>query len=156
MEDHLVAPAGGDHLPVAPPQRLLGPPAILDQPRLPHRVHLALVDLERAPTITGGHRHPARHAQTARTGHQSDLETGGAVVMARRRMSGQSISSRRAPGPLAARGSASPDRPPARATPPRARRPPGPGGLPRAGAPSARRRGPPAADVGLRPADRSA
>ena len=34
MEDDEVAPGFADELPVAPAQRLLGPPAILDQPRL--------------------------------------------------------------------------------------------------------------------------
>ena len=44
MKDDLVATARGDDLPVAPPQRPLGPPAILEQPRLAHGIDVATVD----------------------------------------------------------------------------------------------------------------
>ena len=48
-EQHDELPAGGHDLPVAPAQRLGRPPAVLDQPRLAHRLDRAAVDAERLP-----------------------------------------------------------------------------------------------------------
>src|SRR4051794_40546859 len=48
-EHHEVATIDGDELPVAPAQRALRPPAVLDEPRLAHRDHLVTVDGQRAP-----------------------------------------------------------------------------------------------------------
>src|SRR4051795_10742021 len=44
-----VAPVDGHHLPVAPAQRPLGPPAILDQPGFADRDDLVAIDGLRAP-----------------------------------------------------------------------------------------------------------
>ena len=105
VEHDLVSPAGRDDLPVAPAQRPIRPPAILDQPGLADGVDLATVDRQRAavrrrPTATRrGHRRGTarprglRHALIARV----------------------TLIPRMAPAPPGARGSASRDRPPARA-----------------------------------------
>jgi hypothetical protein len=53
VEDDLVTAAERDDLPVAPPQRLLGPPAVLDQPGLANRIDLATVD-DLGTAIGGG------------------------------------------------------------------------------------------------------
>ena len=53
VEYHLVAAADRDHFPIAPPQRLLGPPAILDQPRLPDRIHGSIIYHQRASVVSG-------------------------------------------------------------------------------------------------------
>jgi hypothetical protein len=53
MEDDLVTTAERDDLPVAPPQRLLSPPAVLDQPGLANRIDLATVD-DLGTAIGGG------------------------------------------------------------------------------------------------------
>jgi hypothetical protein len=55
VEDHLIAPASRDDLPVSPAKRAIGPPTIFDQPRFPDRVHGAAVDDQRAPVVAGGH-----------------------------------------------------------------------------------------------------
>src|SRR4051794_29180006 len=46
-EDDRVAPTRDEHLPVAPAQRGIRPPAVLDEPRLAHRLHLAAGDDDR-------------------------------------------------------------------------------------------------------------
>jgi hypothetical protein len=53
MKDDNIAPAGRDHLPVPAADRAIGPPSILDQPRLAYRVDGASVDLERASVGSG-------------------------------------------------------------------------------------------------------
>jgi hypothetical protein len=52
VEHDLVAPADRDDLPIAPPQRLVGPPAIFDEPRFPNGFDVATVD-GRWTTILG-------------------------------------------------------------------------------------------------------
>src|SRR4051794_40966977 len=54
-KDDAVAPTRRDHLPVAPAQRLLGPPAVFDQPRLADGVDDAAVDEQRAPVVSRAH-----------------------------------------------------------------------------------------------------
>jgi hypothetical protein len=56
-EDDEVAPVGRHHLPVAATQRPVGPPAVLDEPRLAHGLDGAPGDVERAPTIPNAHAH---------------------------------------------------------------------------------------------------
>src|SRR5437588_364492 len=58
-EDDDVAPACRDELPVAAPQRPLGPPAVLDEPRLANLDDLSPVDLDRgaARRSAGGRAH---------------------------------------------------------------------------------------------------
>src|SRR5262245_10875904 len=48
VEDDDVAAVGRDDLPVATLQRLVGPPAVLDEPRLADRLDVAAADGERA------------------------------------------------------------------------------------------------------------
>src|SRR5215210_8248940 len=49
--DDEVAPVGGDHLPVAPADRLRRPPAVLDQPGLAHGLDRAAVDRRRPALV---------------------------------------------------------------------------------------------------------
>ena len=70
VEHDLVAPAGGDDLPVPAAQRFLGPPPILDQPRLADRVDLAIVDLARTAVIARVHRDTAGHREAAGSAHR--------------------------------------------------------------------------------------
>src|SRR5947199_4554266 len=60
VEHDLIASARGDDLPVAPAQRAVGPPAILHQPGLAYRVHLATVDELGNAVMGGSHGDPAR------------------------------------------------------------------------------------------------
>jgi hypothetical protein len=60
-EHHLVTPIDSDDLPVAPPQRTVGPPSVLDQPRLAHRVDDAAADLMRPPVLAGADRDTTRN-----------------------------------------------------------------------------------------------
>jgi hypothetical protein len=53
MEDDHVASARGDELPVASPKRAVGPPAILDQPRLADGVDRSVAHLEGATVGSG-------------------------------------------------------------------------------------------------------
>src|ERR687888_790516 len=48
-KDDEVATIDRDHLPVAPAQRPVGPPAVLDEPRFAHGNDLVVVDGERPP-----------------------------------------------------------------------------------------------------------
>src|SRR4051812_16004018 len=81
-EDDEVAAVDGDHLPVAPAERPVGPPAVLDEPRLAHRDDLVAVDGQRPAARAGqdvrgprdgeaagagAHRRCAGTAVTART-----------------------------------------------------------------------------------------
>src|SRR4051794_12637121 len=102
VEDHDIAPVGRDDLPVAAPQRLVGPPAILDQPRLADRLDVAAADGERAALGVGSHGDALRNRQAARAGHPSN----GARTARRSgtRESGSTISTRSAAsGPATAR-----------------------------------------------------
>src|SRR4051812_50084521 len=53
-EHHEIPPVDRDDLPVAPSQRPLGPPAVLDEPRLADRDDLVAIDGLRAPTGPDG------------------------------------------------------------------------------------------------------
>src|SRR4051812_10807216 len=64
-EDDEGASVHGDDLPVAPAQRPVGPPPVLDEPRLTHRDDLVAVDRERAATGARQHGHGLRHGETA-------------------------------------------------------------------------------------------
>src|SRR5262249_10217591 len=74
-----VAPVDRDHLPVATPQRPVGPPAVLDEPRLADGDDLVTVDRLRPPArarddvgsfrdgeATGARAHSSNGASTAR------------------------------------------------------------------------------------------
>ena len=74
VEDDEVAPALADELPVAAAQRLLGPPAVLDQPGLAHVLDGLPVDLERLPAGGGAHPRGARQGEAA--WRRSRLERG--------------------------------------------------------------------------------
>src|SRR4051795_6172101 len=98
-----IPPVDGHHLPVAPAQRPLGPPAVLDEPRLADRDDLVAVDGLRAPAgprdDVGGLRDGEPASPRA---HSSN-----GVSTARRsgtRESGSTASTRSAPsGPATAR-----------------------------------------------------
>src|SRR6476661_7591761 len=68
-EDHEVAPVARDHLPVAAPQRRVGPPPVLDQPRLAHRLDGPAVDRQGAAIVSRAYAREARRRQPAGTGH---------------------------------------------------------------------------------------
>src|SRR5919204_6384502 len=67
-KDHEVAPVDGDHLPVAAATRRVGPPAILDEPRLANRDDLMVIDRLRAPAGAGEDGGGARDAEAAGAG----------------------------------------------------------------------------------------
>jgi hypothetical protein len=52
VEHDLVSPTRCDDLPIAPAERSIRPPAILDQPRFAHRIDLATIDLEWSAVLT--------------------------------------------------------------------------------------------------------
>src|SRR5579884_830523 len=58
VEDDLVTAAGGHDLPVVAPERALGPPAILDKPRLSDGVDLAAIDRERPSLLARRNGYP--------------------------------------------------------------------------------------------------
>src|SRR4051794_39799816 len=100
-EDDDVAPVVGDDLPVAAPQRAVGPPAVLDEPRLAHRVDGSTVDPQRLPARIRAHARATRLVEAPRPAHSNGVRT------ARRsgtRESGSMASTRSAAsGPAAAR-----------------------------------------------------
>src|SRR3954470_22108725 len=67
-EDDEVPAIDGDDLPVAPAQRPVGPPAILDEPRLAHGHDLVLVAGERPSPGAGEDGGGARDAETTGAG----------------------------------------------------------------------------------------
>src|SRR5688500_16193442 len=101
-EDDEVAPVHGDDLPVATADRAVGPPTVLDEPGLAHRVHRAAVDDERAAALPRPHASGQRFVQPSRAGAHSN----GASTARRSgtRESGSTSSTRSAAsGPAAAR-----------------------------------------------------
>src|SRR5690348_5136897 len=70
VEHDLVAPASRHDLPVMPAQGRCGPPSVLDQPRLAHRVDLSALDRARLTVLGGADRDAAGDREPARTGHQ--------------------------------------------------------------------------------------
>jgi hypothetical protein len=76
VEHDLVASARGNDLPVATAQGFLGPPSILNQPRLADRVNHAPVDDQWTTVVADSDGNPSRNRQTARTAHRSALERG--------------------------------------------------------------------------------
>ena len=72
VEDDEVAPGLADELPVTAAQRLLGPPAILDQPGLAHVRHGVSVDRQRLAAGGGSHPRSARQGETAWSAHDSN------------------------------------------------------------------------------------
>src|SRR3954447_19448269 len=92
-KDDRVATTRDEHLPVAPPQRLVGPPAILDQPRLPHRFHLSAGHDHRPPVRADGDRDQPREVQATGRGHlrtSRRIQRPGSWTGAARRPSGTS------------------------------------------------------------------
>ena len=61
MEHDLITTITCNDLPVAAVQRTVGPPAVLDQPRLSHGVHLGAVDNDRPTLLVCGDAHAARN-----------------------------------------------------------------------------------------------
>src|SRR4051812_49585466 len=66
-----IPPVDGDHLPVAPAQRPLGPPAILDEPRLADGDNLVAVDGLPAPAGSRDHLGGLRDGEPAGSGAHS-------------------------------------------------------------------------------------
>src|SRR5919197_5770798 len=102
-EDDQVAAVDGDDLPVAPAQRPVRPPAVLDQPRFADRDDLVAVDGLGPPTRTGDDVGRSRYGEAPGPGAHSS----NGVSTARRsgtRESGSTASTRSAPsGPATAR-----------------------------------------------------
>src|SRR4051794_35395957 len=101
--DDDVAPARGHHLPVAPAQGLVGPPAVLDQPRLAHAVDVAALDPERAAAGAGADRHAARDAEAAGARAHSSNGARAARRSGTREPGSRGRTRRAASGPAAAR-----------------------------------------------------
>jgi hypothetical protein len=70
VEDDLVTTAGGDDFPVATAQGPIGPPAILDQPRLSHAVHGSAVDEQRPTVVVGANGDAAGYGEATRPAHR--------------------------------------------------------------------------------------
>src|SRR5262245_31380556 len=70
-EDDEIAAVDRDDLPVAPADRPVGPPAVLDEPRLAHGHDLVVVDHLRAPPGAGEDGGAARGAEAAGPGAHS-------------------------------------------------------------------------------------
>src|SRR4051794_36187643 len=98
-----IPPVDGHHLPVAPAQRPLGPPAVLDEPRLADRDDLVAVDGLRAPAG------PRDDVGGLRDGEPASP----------RAHSSNGVSTPRRPGTRESRATASPPRAPSRPAPPR-------------------------------------
>src|SRR5437588_392817 len=70
VEDNLVTSAGGDELPISPSQRTIGPPAVLDQPRLADSVDGSAVDDQRVTFIAGADGDAAGNGKATRSAHR--------------------------------------------------------------------------------------
>jgi hypothetical protein len=60
VKHDLVSTARGDHLPIAPAQGAIGPPAVFHKPGLAHGVNGPAVDDQRAAILTGANRDAPR------------------------------------------------------------------------------------------------
>src|SRR4051812_33008100 len=80
-EDDEVTAVDGDHFPVAPAQRAVGPPAVLDEPRLAHRDDLVAVDGQRPAARAGQDVRRARDGEAAGAG--AHRRRGGTAITAR-------------------------------------------------------------------------
>src|SRR5437763_10893172 len=74
-EDDDVAPVVRDDLPVAPAQRTVRPPTVLDQPRLANGVDRPALDGQRTPGGVGSDVRAARLVQSPRPGHSYGVNT---------------------------------------------------------------------------------
>src|SRR5947209_1558099 len=70
VEDHLVAAARRDDLPIAALQRALGPPPVLEQPRFAYRIDVASIHDDGTAVRAGADGHPPRRREATWGAHR--------------------------------------------------------------------------------------